>query len=55
MEIALTDHQTTLLNLGLKFVQTKKKITFMKIIITTESVALNLAYHNKVVDAKSLR
>ena len=55
MEIALTDHQTSLLNLGLKFVQTKKKITFMKIIITTESVALNLAYHNKEVDAESLR
>ena len=56
MEIALTDHQTSLLNLGLKFVQTEKKITFMKIIITTESVvALNLAYHNKKVDAESLR
>ena len=55
MEIALTDHQTSLLNLGLKFVQTEKKITFMKIIITTESVvALNLAYHNKKVDAESL-
>ena len=56
MEIALTDHQTSLLNLGLKFVQTEKKITFMKIIITTESVvALNFAYHNKKVDAESLR
>ena len=56
MEIALTDHQTSLLNLGLKFVQTEKKIPFMKIIITTESVvALNLAYHNKKVDAESLR
>ena len=56
MEIALTDHQTSLLNLGLKFVQTEKKITFTKIIITTESVvALNLAYHNKKVDAESLR
>ena len=56
MEIALTDHQTSLLNLGLKFVQIEKKITFMKIIITTESVvALNLAYHNKKVDAESLR
>ena len=56
MEIALTDHQTSLLNLGLKFVQTEKKITFMKIIITTESVvALNLTYHNKKVDAESLR
>ena len=56
MEIALTDHQTSLLNLGLKFVQTEKKITFMKIIITMESVvALNLAYHNKKVDAESLR
>ena len=56
MEIALTDHQTSLLNLGLEFVQTEKKITFMKIIITTESVvALNLAYHNKKVDAESLR
>ena len=53
-DIALTDYQTSLLNLGLKFVPTEKRITFMEIITATESVALILEYHNKEVDAKSL-
>ena len=43
-DIALTDHQTSLLNLGPKFVPTEKKIPFMEIITATESVALNLEF-----------
>ena len=54
-DIALTDHQASLLNLGPKFVPTEKRIPFMEIITATESVALNLEYHNKEADAKSLR
>ena len=54
-DIALTDHQTSLSNLGPKFVPTEKKIPFMEIITTTESVSLNLKYHNKEADAESLR
>ena len=38
--IALTDHQTSLLNLGPRFVPTEKKMPFMEIITATESVAL---------------
>ena len=53
-DIALTDYQTSLLNLGLKFVPTEKRITFMEIITATASVALILEYHNKETDAKSL-
>ena len=52
MDIALTDHQTCLLNLGPKFVPTEKTIAFMEIITATESLLLNLEYHNKEVDAK---
>ena len=51
-DIVLTNHQTSLLNLGPKFVPTEKKITFKK--TATESVALNLEYHNKEADAESL-
>ena len=54
-DIALTDYQTSLLNLGPKFVPTKKRIPFMEIITATESVALNLEYHNKEADGQSLR
>ena len=54
-DIALTDHQTSSLNLGPKFVPTEKRIPFMKIIIAMEPVALNLEYHNKKADAKFLR
>ena len=43
--IALTEHQTSLLNLGPKFVPTEKRIPFMESITATESVALNLEYH----------
>ena len=53
-DIALTDHQTSLLNLGPEFVPTEKKIPFIEIITATESVALNLEYHNKEADAESL-
>ena len=53
--IALTSHQTFLLNLGPKFVPTEKRIHFMEIITATEPVALNLEYHNKEVDIESLR
>ena len=53
-DIALTDYQTSLLNLGLKFVPTEKRITFMEIITATASVALILEYNNKETDAKSL-
>ena len=42
-DVALTDHQTSLLNLGPKFVP------------ATESVALNLEYYNNKADAKSSR
>ena len=42
-DVALTDHQTSLLNLGPKFVP------------ATESVALNLEYYNNEADAKSSR
>ena len=42
-DVALTDHQTSLLNLGSKFVP------------ATESVALNLEYYNNEADAKSSR
>ena len=48
-DIALTDHQISLLNLGPKFVPTEKRIPFTEIITATESVALNLEY------AESLR
>ena len=41
-EVVLTHDQRSLLNLGPKFVPTKK------------SVALNLEYHNKEADAESL-
>ena len=41
-EVVLTHDQRSLLNLGPKFVPTKK------------SVALNLDYHNKEADAESL-
>ena len=54
-DIALTDHQISLLNLGPKFVPTEKKIPFMEIITATESVALYLEYHNKEADTESLR
>ena len=54
-DIALRDHQTSLLNLGPKFVPTEKKIPFMEIITTTKSVAFNLEYHNKEADVESLR
>ena len=54
MNIALADHKTSLLNLGPKFVPTRKRIPFMEIITATESVALNLEYHNKEADAESL-
>ena len=54
MDIALTDHQSSLLNLGPKFAPTKKRIHFMEIIAAAESVALNLEYHNKEADAESL-
>ena len=53
-DIALTDHQTSLLNLGSKFVPTEKTMPFMEIITATESVALNVEYHNKKADAESL-
>ena len=55
MDIAFTDNQTSLLNLGPKFVPIEKRIRFMEIITATESVASNLEYHNKEADAKSLR
>ena len=42
-DVALADHQTSLLNLGPKFVP------------ATESVALNLEYYNNEADAKSSR
>ena len=42
-DVALTDHQTSLLNLGPKFVP------------ATESVALNLEYYNNEADVKSSR
>ena len=42
-DVALTDYQTSLLNLGPKFVP------------ATESVALNLEYYNNEADAKSSR
>ena len=54
MNIALTDHQTSLINVGPKFVPTEKRSLFMKIITATESVALNLEYHNEEADAESL-
>ena len=53
--VALTDHQTSLLNLEPKFVPAEKRIPFMEIITATEVVALNLEYHNKEADAESLR
>ena len=53
--IALTSHQTSLLNLGPKFVPTEKRKHFMEIITAAEPVALNLEYHNKEVDIESLR
>ena len=55
MDIALTGHQTCLLNLGPKFVPIEKKIPFMEIITATESVVLNLEYHNQELDAESIR
>ena len=54
-DIALTDQQTSLLNLGPKFVPTEKRIPFREIITAMESVALNLEYHNKEADPESLR
>ena len=54
-DVALTDHQTSLLNLGPKFVPAEKRIPFMEIITATESVALNFEYLNKEADAESLR
>ena len=54
MDIALTDHRTSLLNLGPKFVSTEKRIPFIEIITATESVALNLEYHYKEADDESL-
>ena len=53
-DVALTDHQTSLLNLESKFVPAEKRIPFMEIITATEVVALNLEYHNKEADAESL-
>ena len=53
-DIALIDHQTSLLNLGQKFVPTEKKIPFMEIITTTKSAALNVEYHNEEADSESL-
>ena len=41
-DIGLTNHQTSLLNLGPKFAPIEKKVPFMEIIKATESVALNL-------------
>ena len=43
-DIALTDHQTSLLNVGSKFVPTEKKVPFMEIITATESIAVSLAF-----------
>ena len=54
-DVALTDHQISLLNLGPKFVPAEKRIPFMEIITATESVALNFEYLNKEADAESLR
>ena len=54
-DIALTDHQTSLLNLRSTFVPTEKRIPFMESITVTESAALKLEYHNKVADVESLR
>ena len=54
MDIALTDHRTSLLNLGPKFVSTEKRIPFIEIITVTESVPLNLEYHYKEADDESL-
>ena len=53
-DVALTDHQTSLLNLGPKFVPAEMRIPFMEIITATESVALNLKYQNKEADAEIL-
>ena len=54
MDIALTDHRTSLLNLGPKFGSTEKRIHSMEILTATESVTLNLEYHNKEADDESL-
>ena len=48
-DIGLTDHQTSLLNLGLNFAPAEKRIPFMEINEATESVALNLEYHSKTI------
>ena len=53
-DVALTDHQTSLLNLGPRFVAAEKRIPVMEIIAATKSVALNLEYHNEA-DTESLR
>ena len=53
-DVALTDHQTSLLNLGPKFVPAEMRIPFIEIITATESVALNLKYQNKEADAEIL-
>ena len=52
-DIVFTDHHTSLLNLGPKFVPTEKKIPFMEIITATKSLALNLGYPNKEADGES--
>ena len=52
-EDRFTDHQTSLLKLGPKSVPTQKRIPYMEIITATESVALNLEYHNKEANAES--
>ena len=54
-DIALTDHQTTLSNLRPNFVPAQKRMSFVEIITATESVALNLGYHNEEAEDKSLR
>ena len=53
--LTLTDHQTSLLNLGPRFAPAEKRIPFMEIIIATKSVALNLEYRNKEADTESLQ
>ena len=53
--LTLTDHQTSLLNLGPRFAPAEKRIPFMEIITATKSVALNLEYHNKEADTESLQ
>ena len=48
-------HYESLLNLGPKFVLTKKNLPFMHVITATKSCALHMEYNLKEIEAETIR